>query len=181
VQSAFRDKVVYSADLSGGVHFVALDNVSQKGFGEGQHRWLATDLEHAHANPAVRHILVGMHKALAHNGVTTHSMDEDCPEGPADTDWALSLFKATGVELILASHEHIYARFEQAGIRTYVTGGLGAPPHTASGPDAAFHHFLLLDVADTGISVEVVKFKPTRSSVGCAASFPAPFRPATLS
>jgi 3',5'-cyclic AMP phosphodiesterase CpdA len=159
VQSAFRDKVVYSTDLPGGVHFVALDNVSQKGFGEEQHGWLAADLERAHANPLVRHIVVGMHKALARNGVTTHSMDEDCPQGLEDTEWALPLFKATGVELILASHEHLYAKFEQGGIPAYITGGLGAPLHTASGPAAAFHHFLVLDVTDAGISVEAVPFR----------------------
>jgi hypothetical protein len=49
------------------------------------------------------------------------------------------------------------ARFDQAGIRSYITGGLGAPL-TRSGPEHAFHHFLQLDVLPSGIGVQVVRF-----------------------
>ena len=36
VASSIDGKVVYSVDLPGGVHLIALDNVSQKGFGAAQ-------------------------------------------------------------------------------------------------------------------------------------------------
>ena len=161
VQSAFTNMVVYSMNLPGSVHFIALDNVSQRGFGGehgDQHNWLVKDLQDAQTNHA-RHIVIGMHKALAHNGVTGHSMDEDCPEGPGDTAWALKLFKDAHVDLILASHEHMYAKFEQEGIPSYITGGLGAPLHDAAGPEKAFHHLLVLDVTDESpIDVQLVKF-----------------------
>jgi hypothetical protein len=72
------------------------------------------------------------------------------------------MFVKSHVDLILASHVHQLSQFEQAGIRSYITGGLGAPL-TRSGPDHAFHHFLQLDVADDGIRVTVVRFDGTPS------------------
>jgi 3',5'-cyclic AMP phosphodiesterase CpdA len=160
VRSALPGRVVYSVDLpgGGGVHFVALDNVSQKGFGAEQLAWLDADLAKARAEPAVRHIVVGMHKPLAHNGVTHHSMDGDGPQAIAESDAALALFLRARVGLIVASHLHQFSQLEQAGIPTYITGGLGAPL-TASGPEHAFHHFLQLDVDADGMHVAVVRFE----------------------
>ncbi|HEY8090938.1 MAG TPA: metallophosphoesterase, partial [Polyangiaceae bacterium] len=157
VRSALPGRVVYSVSLPGGVHFVALDNVSQSGFGAEQLAWLAADLDAATADHEVRHVVVGMHKPLAHNGVTQHCMEADGPQAVADSDAALDLFARHHVALILASHVHQFTRFTQAGIPTYVTGGLGAPL-TASGPDHAFHHVLQLDVTDAGIHVEVLRY-----------------------
>jgi hypothetical protein len=158
VRSALPDHVVFSVDLPGGVHFIGLDNVSQRGFGHDQLAWLAADLTRAHAEPAIRHILVGMHKPLAHNGVVTHGMDHDGAQAAADSDAALALFVENHVEMILASHVHQFTQFKQGGIASYITGGLGAPL-TRSGAEHAFHHFLVLDVTDSGIHVEVVRFE----------------------
>jgi 3',5'-cyclic AMP phosphodiesterase CpdA len=157
VRSSLPDRIVYSVDLPGGVHFVALDNVSQRGFGQDQLAWLGADLARAQAEPATRHILVGMHKPLAHNGVATHGMDRDGTQAVSDSEAALKLLVEHHVEMILASHVHQLSQFEQAGIRSYITGGLGAPL-TRSGPEHAFHHFLQLDVSDSNIRVEVVRF-----------------------
>jgi hypothetical protein len=162
VRSALPDRIVFSVDLPGGVHFVGLDNVTQRGFGQDQLAWLGADLKRAHAEPTTRHILVGMHKPLAHNGVATHGMDKDGAQAAADSDAALALFAENHVEMILASHVHQYTQFTQGGIPSYITGGLGAPL-TRSGADHAFHHFLVLDVKDSGIHVEVVRFGGTPS------------------
>ena len=139
VHSALADRIVYSVELPGAVHFVALDNVTQNGFGRDQLAWLGTDLSSAHANAAIKHIIVGMHKPLAHNGVATHGMDHDGAEAIADSEAALELFVDNHVDLILASHVHQFSEFKQNGIQTYITGGLGAPL-TRTGPDHAFHH-----------------------------------------
>ena len=157
VRSALPGRVVYSVDLPGGVHFVALDNVSQLGFGADQLAWLDADLTRARAEATTKHIVIGMHKPLAHNGVATHGMDSDGAQAVAESDAALAMFVKSHVELIIASHVHQFSQFDQAGIHCYITGGLGAPL-TASGPDHAFHHFLQLDVADDGIRVSVVRF-----------------------
>ncbi len=162
VRSELPDRVVYSADLPGGVHLVALDNVTENGFGAPQLAWLADDLEKANADPSTRHIVVGMHKPLCKNGVSTHGMDKDGPGAAADSDAALALFRKDRVSLVLASHVHQFAKFDEAGIPAYITGGLGAPLDRV-GADRAFHHFLQLDVSDDAIQVTVVKFGGAQS------------------
>jgi hypothetical protein len=164
--TSFPDKVVYSVDLPGRLHFVALDNVSQDGFGDDQLRWLAADIEGARKSPNVKYIVVGMHKPLAGNGVTTHSMAADGQHAIDDSNAALEVMKAGHVDLIVASHLHQFTQFEQGGIPSYITGGLGAPL-TASGEQHAFHHFLELDVSEESIHIDVVRF-PGKSAIGNA-------------
>ena len=157
IVSSLPGKIVYSVNLPGHVHFIALDNCSQKGFGKDQLAWLASDLGQARSDPNVRHVFVGMHKPLAHGGVTTHGMEEDGPAAEADSDAALAMFEHARVELVLASHVHGFARYAQGGIRSYITGGLGAPLVRAMGKNA-FHHFLVIDVAGDAVTVDVVRF-----------------------
>jgi len=166
IHSSIENKVVYAVTLAGGVHLVALDNVSQKGFGADQLAWLAKDLEAARASPVVRFIIVGMHKPLAHNGVSAHSMEDDGAGAVADSEAALALFVKYRVSLIAASHVHGYAAFKTVGIPTYVTGGLGAPLVKAGGPIQPFHHFLQVDVVGDDLRVTPVRFdgKPAESS-----------------
>lgn len=169
VRLAPLPEVVYAVDLGGVVHFIALDNVSRRreGFGAEQLAWLKGDLEAASA--AKKLILVGMHKALARNPVTTHAMDEDGAKAIADSDAALALFKQYKVAMVFVSHSHMYASYSQEGIEVRLTGGLGAPlVKGLAEADGGFHHFLLLDVPPgdikTALPVEVVRFPgaPTR-------------------
>ncbi len=162
VHSSLPGRVVYSVNLPGGLHFVALDNVSQKGFGPDQLAWLASDLERARADARVRFVIVGMHKPFAKNGVSTHGMDQDGEPAIADSDAALALLQKHRVSLILASHVHEFAELEQGGIKSYITGGLGAPLDR-SGPEHAFHHFLESELGEKDLTVSVVRFdgKPT--------------------
>src|SRR5205823_10367836 len=87
------NQVAYSADLGNSIHFIALDNVSQRheGFGHDQLAWLERDLKAARA--ANKLILVGMHKGLAKSPVTIHTMEEDGANAIRDSDSALALFK----------------------------------------------------------------------------------------
>lgn len=158
-----NDAVAYSADLEGGIHLIALDNVSRKGegFGSEQLKWLAADLDAA--SVAKKIILVGMHKGLAKNPVTTHAMDEDGPSAIQDSDAALALFKKYKIAMVFVSHSHMYAAYNQAGLEVRLTGGLGAPLVKGLSEDnGGFHHFLLVDVARAGstppLLVQVVKF-----------------------
>jgi hypothetical protein len=156
-------EVVYSAEIGTVLHFIALDNVSRRGegFGDAQLSWLAGDLKAASVAKSI--ILVGMHKALAKNPITTHAMDEDGPSAVRDSDDALALFKQYGVAMLFVSHSHMYAAYNQDGIETRLTGGMGAPlVKGLAEADGGFHHFLLLDVPPGGdkslLRVEVVKF-----------------------
>ncbi len=166
----FLDTVVYSADLEGGVHLIALDNVSRKGegFGPEQLAWLKQDLETASA--AKKIILVGMHKGLARNPVTSHAMDEDGDSAVRDSDTAFVLFKTYQVAMLFVSHSHMYAAYPQDpkdkdGLQVRLTGGMGAP--LAKGlaeAEGGFHHFLLVDVSPADskspvqVHVQVVRF-----------------------
>jgi 3',5'-cyclic AMP phosphodiesterase CpdA len=161
VGSRFSDHVVYSVDLEKGLHFIALDNVSEDGFGAAQKAWLREDLLRARKDPRTRFIVVGMHKPLAGSCIGSHSMEEGKATGRTDTDEVLAMFRdpVLPVDMILASHVHQFAQFEQAGIRTYVTGGLGAHLRECRCGDCkAFHHLLELDVSDARIEVSVVGF-----------------------
>ncbi len=169
VKLAPLPEVAYAADLAGFVHFIALDNVSPsgEGFGAGQLAWLAEDLRAASA--AKKLILVGMHKPLARNPITTHSMEEDGADAIRDSDAALALFKQHGVAMVFVSHSHMYASYRQDSVEVRLTGGLGAPlVKGLAETDGGFHHFLLLDIpprdSKTPLQVEVVRFHgtPTR-------------------
>jgi 3',5'-cyclic AMP phosphodiesterase CpdA len=173
----FPDTVVYSVDLEGGIHFIALDNVSRKGegFGQPQLDWLETDLKTASDSKKI--IFVGMHKGLANNPVTKHAMDEDGPQAIKDSDAALAMFKKYRVAMVFVSHSHMYAAYAQDkdGLQVRLTGGMGAPlvKGLAEG-DGGFHHFLLVDASSddgkTSVRAQVVKFpcvspcKASRSS-----------------
>ena len=166
VKLAPLPEVVYTADLEGGVHYIALDNVSRKGegFGAEQMAWLATDLQAASA--AKKLILVGMHKGLANNPVTTHAMDEDGANAISDSNAALALFKQYKVAMVFVSHSHMYASYNQDGVEVRLTGGLGAPlVKGLAEADGGFHHFLLVDVPlgdnKAPLRVEVVRFQGT--------------------
>ncbi len=63
------------------------------------------------------------------------------------------------VELIVASHFHAFAEYAQHGIRSFISGGMGAPLDTSRGKEAAFHHVLAVTVPPEGpLAVEVVRF-----------------------
>lgn len=161
IHSSLPEKVVYSVTLAGGVHFVALDNVSQNGFGKDQLAWLEQDLDHARQDAAVKYIIVGMHKPLAHNGITAHGMDSDGSAAIAESDAAVALLSKYRVSLLVASHLHAFVAYKTAGIPSYITGGLGAPLDRG-GPDYSFHHFLQVNVGES-LTVDVVRFDGARS------------------
>lgn len=161
----FPDTVVYSVDLEGGIHFIAMDNVSRKGegFGPRQLVWLAEDLSAANAERKI--IFVGMHKGLANNPVTSHAMDEDGPRAVEDSDAALELLEHYKTAMVFVSHSHMHAAYCQGGLQVRLTGGMGAPlvrglPEAYGG----FHHFLLVDVTPgdsktpVRVQVQVVPF-----------------------
>ena len=86
-------------------------------------------------------------------------MDEDGPGAAADSEAALALFVKDRVELIVASHWHGLAEYAQRGIRSFITGGLGAPLDKNPGKEGGFHHMLVATVPAEGpIAIEVVRF-----------------------
>src|SRR5262249_40832574 len=133
-----------------------------------QREWLEGDLRAARATHQV--ILVGMHKPLANNPVTTHAMDEDGPAAVRDSEAVLALLQRFRVAMVFVSHSHMSAAYGRAGVPVGLPGGLGAPLVSGlSRAGGGFHHFLLVDVplnTGTAIRVEVVRFPalPGRSA-----------------
>ncbi len=153
--SHYPDRVAYAVDLPKGLHLVVLDNATTGTFGD-QLDWLDDDLSKHHD---AKHKVVAMHKPLAGGCVGGHSMEESGDAGWNDSKRALAIFKKRGVELILASHVHLFAAYQQEGIPTYVSGGLGA--HLVDcqcGDCLKFHHMLELDVSDEDIQVSAIRF-----------------------
>ncbi len=173
-RARLRAQVAYSANVQA-VHWISLDNVSQAGFGREQLAWLEADLKAATNDPVKRWIVIGMHNALYDNGITSHAMgdpkEHNAPSEQAaairDSKRALDLFKKYRVALIVASHEHLYAKLDplkSAGIPSYITGGMGAPLKSPELPNTkAQHHILQLDVTSAGLTVTPIWFDAPQS------------------
>jgi predicted phosphodiesterase len=136
----------YSFDY-GPVHVTIVDQFRRFTAGSDQHEWLAADL----AGSTREFKIVILHEPLW--GAGTHRNDETtqsafCP-----------LFEGEGVDVVLAGHNHNYARCEVNGIQYVTTGGGGAPlypvdatwPHVAAA--ASVHHFVRLAVEGDTITI----------------------------
>jgi predicted phosphodiesterase len=68
---------------------------------------------------------------------------------PALRDELHELFKASGVDIVFAGHEHTYRRMEKDGIKYIVTGGAGARLYSG------YNNLMVVDVDGDFISVKV--------------------------
>ena len=95
-----------------GVDFIYLDNATYDQFDDAQVRWFEGVLERDKANPAVRAIVVGTHRALPGSISADHSMNES-PEGIESgrrvyRDLLKAQNEAHKHVYILASHSHFF-------------------------------------------------------------------------
>jgi hypothetical protein len=95
-----------------GVSFFYLDNASNDEFNDAQLAWFERALARDVANPAVRTIVAGMHKALPDGYNFDHSMNESPKSTETGRRVYASLLKArdNGRKrvYVLASHQHFY-------------------------------------------------------------------------
>lgn len=95
-----------------GVDFIYLDNASYDQFDETQVKWFEGVLGRATANPAIRTLVVGMHRSLPGNLSARHGMSES----PAGTDSGRRVYQellkaqneAHKRVYLLASHSHYF-------------------------------------------------------------------------
>jgi Icc protein len=73
----------------------------------------------------------------------------------SDRDYYHDLFVVNGVDIVFASHEHLYYRQEIGGIMYITTGGAGTPlsPETSSN----FYHFVRFSIWDTSLFFQIVR------------------------
>jgi len=98
--------------IQSGVDFVTLDNAADYQFEPAQMAWFEQVLDRAAANPEVKTVVSGMHRALPDSLSTGHGMN-DSPQGITSGRQAyhdlVQFRKKTGKRVyVLASHSHIY-------------------------------------------------------------------------
>jgi len=102
----------YNHWIDRGVAFYFLDSASAEQFDGAQIAWFETVLEKDLANPAIKTIVVGMHKALPESISAGHSMNES-PNGIGSgrrvyADLLRAQNDAHKYVYVLASHAHFY-------------------------------------------------------------------------
>ncbi len=98
--------------IDGPVDFIYVDNATAEQFDGAQMAWLRGVLERARTNPAIRSVVLGMHKALPDSISSVHSMNET----PAGTESGRRVYAqlldlqshANKHVYVLASHSHFY-------------------------------------------------------------------------
>jgi hypothetical protein len=142
----------YYAFNHGSARFIGLDTETAKGqLGEEQFQWLEQQLESCTES----NVFVFLHRPLFPvDGAIGSSLDEY----PSERDRIHKLFVRHReiIHGVFAGHEHLYSFQERNGISYYISGGGGAPLYMA--PElGGFHHYLLVRVAGSQISVELRK------------------------
>lgn len=95
-----------------GVDFVYLDNASPDQFDAAQMRWLDGLLKRAASDPAIKTVVVGMHRALSESISFDHSMNESPAGESTGRTVYTSLLRLQNEShkrvYILASHSHLF-------------------------------------------------------------------------
>jgi hypothetical protein len=146
--------------IQSGVDFIALDNATPDQFDRVQIAWFEKTMAADASNPAIRTIIVGMHKALP-SGISDHSMDES-PEGIESghrvyADLLKIQNEGRKHVYVLASHSHYFAdnvydtdywRNHGGVLPGWIVGTAGAqryklPPNTTTSSKEKSYGFLL--------------------------------------
>jgi len=142
-----------------GIAFYNLDNATGEQFDSAQIAWFEQVLEKDEANPDVKTIVVGMHKALSESISKGHSMDES-PAGTTSGRRVYGdLLRAQNGRnkrvYVLASHSHYYMDgifntdywMKNGGVlQGYIVGTAGAqlyapPPNSADAHGSLFNTY----------------------------------------
>lgn len=133
---------------------------------------LAQDLE---ANTGKAHIFVFMHHPL----IPVKASSGLNPPNPPNATTLMALFqKYPNVSYVLAAHEHLYypaTAGQTQGPAYVITGGAGAPLDSCDSVTGcgSYYHYLLFQVADSTVKVQVVKApSPVPSATPCPSPTP---------
>jgi predicted phosphodiesterase len=139
---------------TGNARFVVLDN--RRVGKASQKTWLEETLKDARDVKKLPHIFVSIHQGIQSSG--PHGPDDDL-----DKQGYLELFKAYGVAIVFAGHDHMYERGVRNGIRYIVTAGGGAPLYDKVKPvkdtqlRATERHFVAFTVEQDKVAFKVVR------------------------
>lgn len=130
----------------GGVRFLALSTEipGENGDVRGdQLAWLRAEL--APRPGGTPRTVVLMHRPVFSKG---HYESEPMPHA----NELHALFRASGVKLVLASHDHLFYHLEKDGVTYVVSGGAGAP--LQHGYPGDYHHLLRVGVDPRGFHLQ---------------------------
>jgi len=139
---------------TGNARFIVLDN--RRVGKASQKTWLEETLKEAREGKKLPHIFVSLHQGIQSSG--PHGPDDDL-----EKQGYLELFKAYGVTIVFAGHDHMYERGVRDGIRYMVTAGGGAPLYDKVKPAADTQlrsnerHFVAFSVDEEKIGFKVVR------------------------
>lgn len=141
----------YSFDY-GPVHVVVIDDMEDTGAGSPQHRWIRDDLQ---SNKKPWTIALLHHPAWG--------AGRPHPDDPTSRRLTASLLQPLGVDVVIAGHNHHYARNTRDGVVHLTAGGGGAPLYSAKGRPGHAEvvvtalHFIRLDVDGAELQGTVVE------------------------
>jgi acid phosphatase type 7 len=141
----------YGADF-GDVHVSALDSNSDLAT---QAAWLERDLTAAEQRGA-KHLFIIMHHGPYSSGSSiAHGSNGDARRH------IVPIAKRHRVDAVFAGHDHFYERGRSGELAYFVTGGGGAPLHSAGRiPETivsrSVHHFLVVDVSGPTAAISAV-------------------------
>ena len=144
-------ELVYSFDR-GKAHFVGLDTDEYKSFhkiGDRQFNWLKSDLE-KNKNKII--FIFGHDPAYPIKSHIRSSLDKF----PSKRDELWTLFKNYNVKAYFCGHEHLYNKSLHDGIYQIIAGG-GGGSLVEKPKTGGFHHFVIVNVKDTGSCEAIVK------------------------
>ena len=133
------DRYYYSFDY-GPVHFTVIDQFTDYSLGSTQYNWIKNDLESSHKT--WKFIL--LHKPGWSAGGHSNSADVQNLIQPLCVD--------NGVQMVVAGHNHYYARAVVDGVEHITTGGGGAPLYD---PDSGADHIVKIDKSHHFIKIDI--------------------------
>ncbi len=147
----FQNERYYYSFKYGIAHFIALDQFAKLKPGSEQYKWLENELKTSTSKWKIIMLHKPGYTAGGHKG------------NSVVVKYLQPLFKKYGVKLVLAGHNHYYARSEVSGISHITTGGGGAPLYSPKMKSYVkiidkSNHFLIID-----IDGDVLKLKAIRA------------------
>ncbi len=144
--------------VQGGIDFINLDNASADQFDGDQLKWFKALIDRDAANPAIRTVVVGMHKALPFSISCDHSMNESGEgerSGVAVYHRLLELQNVSQKHVyLLASHSHFF--MDGTFNTNYWRNNGGVLPGWIIGTAGAQHYRLPINSSDANASAENV-------------------------
>lgn len=139
-------------------YFIVLDDANSTNLGDAQMVWLKNELK---KSQGYKYRFVFMHIPLydPRNGTAGegHSLDNLTTAKNLN-----DLFDQYNVTMLFTSHIHGYFRGVWGKTPYIITGGAGAPlsksPAGVNSTENYFYHYILVNVTDTGVNYEIVRY-----------------------